>query len=224
MSTIVEILISAILFLVASYFVFYKVFLKALGKETAKLVTVEDYTRLQEQVKTTFAQQIEELKADLNRKGVEYQIQFSLLHSKRADAIVGIHEKMVVLVRALDQYTNPFIPGASETDIQAEKARRFNEMCKAYGEFDELYATQKIWFKREFRTQIDGFVSLVTDICKKNNLYLSMVDKLSYDYRDAGRMDQVFDSMCNAMTDFRNATIMLEDEFRGILYVNDQSE
>lgn len=185
MSTIAAIIISAILFLVASYFVFYKGFLKVLGKETAKLITVEDYTRLQEQVKSTFAQQMEELKAELNRKGVEYQIHFSLLQSKRADPIVGIHEKMVVLARALDQYTNPFISGASETEVKAEKARRINEMCKAYSEFDELYAIQKIWFKKEFCTQIDGFVSLVTDICNKNNLYLSMVDKPSYDYRDA---------------------------------------
>lgn len=224
MSIIIEILISAILFLAASYLIFYKKFLTALGKETAKLITVEEYTRLQEDVKSSFAQQLEVLKAELNRKGVEYQIQFSLLHSKRADAIVGIHKKMVVLARVLDQYTNPFIPGATEMAVQEEKTRRFNEMCKAYSEFDGLYATQKIWFKKEFCIQIDRFVSLVTNICKKNDLYLSLVDKPSYDYHDAGKMDQIFNNMCDAMTDFRNATIMLEDEFRGILYVNDKSE
>ena len=90
MSSIVQILLSALLFLVASYLMYFKFFLKALGKETAKLITVEEYTKQQEQVKTSFAKQLEELKADLNRKGIEYQTQYSLLHSKRADAIAGI--------------------------------------------------------------------------------------------------------------------------------------
>lgn len=219
MSPIVQILVSALLFLVASYLLYFKFFLKALGKETAKLITVEEYTRQQEQVKASFAEQLEELKADLNRKGIEYQTQFSLLHSKRADAIAGIYNKMIQLAKALNQYTNPFVPGASDMEVQEEKARRFNDMRKAYIEFDEQYASQKIWFKSEFCTQIDGFMNLVADICKKNDLYLSMVEKPSYDYRDAGRMDQFFNSICNSMSDFRNAIAILEDEFRGILYV-----
>jgi hypothetical protein len=42
------------LFLVASYFLFYKSWLKELGKETAKLLTIEKMTELQENVKRGF--------------------------------------------------------------------------------------------------------------------------------------------------------------------------
>jgi len=102
---IVQILIEVILFLIASYFLFYKSWLTALGKEVAKLSTVDELTRLTEKVKKDFQEQmevyksklseeltlkIEPLKSDLAKANITHQIQFSFLHQERAKIILEL--------------------------------------------------------------------------------------------------------------------------------------
>ena len=64
--TIIKILIEVVLFLAASYLIFYKNWLKTLGNEVAKLVTVKDLTKAQESIKSEFNLKLEEQKSKLN--------------------------------------------------------------------------------------------------------------------------------------------------------------
>lgn len=54
METLITSILEILSFLVISYFIFYKSWLKELGKEVAKLSTIEDLTRTEEIVKKEF--------------------------------------------------------------------------------------------------------------------------------------------------------------------------
>ena len=65
---IYRIIIEVILFLIASYFIFYRSWLKSLGSEIAKLSTVEELTKLTENVKKVFNEKIETYKSKLSEE------------------------------------------------------------------------------------------------------------------------------------------------------------
>lgn len=65
---IIEIIIKVVVFLCASYFIFYKAWLKALGKEIAKVSTVEELTQLEENVKKGFNESLEAYKSKLDEE------------------------------------------------------------------------------------------------------------------------------------------------------------
>jgi len=56
---IVQIVIEVVLFLIASYFLFYKTWLKSLGSQVAKFTTTDELTKLTETVKKDFNEKIE---------------------------------------------------------------------------------------------------------------------------------------------------------------------
>lgn len=66
MDKVIEISIELILFLIASYFLFYKSYLKALGNKIAELETKEQLTSMEENVKNEFREKIEDYKAKIN--------------------------------------------------------------------------------------------------------------------------------------------------------------
>ena len=82
METIIQITIDVILFLIASYFLFYKSFLKELGKQNAQLTTIEEKTKIIEDVKVVFTKEIEALRSELQKKNLEYQINQTELTKK----------------------------------------------------------------------------------------------------------------------------------------------
>ena len=63
---IIGIIAEVILFLIASYFIFYKSWLKAIGQEIAKLSTIEKLTQLEENVKKEFNESLESYKSKLS--------------------------------------------------------------------------------------------------------------------------------------------------------------
>lgn len=105
-------LIEILLFLIASYLMFYVSFLKSFGKETAKLVTQGDLTNIKESVKQDFREKIEEyksklseelsfkiepLKAELHRGNISYQINLTEITKRRLDRIEEYYMNLIDL-------------------------------------------------------------------------------------------------------------------------------
>lgn len=156
---IIQIIIEVVLFLIASYFLFYKSWLSELGKEVAKLSTVEEMTKLTEGVKKDFQREmegyksklseelslkIEPIKSELGKANITHQVQFSFLHQERAKTIIDLYKKLVELHSAMVDWTNfmhPIIEDAGKEE--QERAKRANV---ALHDFKNFYLLNKLFF------------------------------------------------------------------------------
>lgn len=104
---IIHILIEAAIFLIASYFIFYKKYIEELGKQTAELTLIRQKTFDVESVKKTFneeleifkkqiqldiAKEVEPIRATLNRENIAFQIyntEYIKLRFQRLDDLYG---------------------------------------------------------------------------------------------------------------------------------------
>lgn len=165
---IIQIVIEVILFLIASYFIFYKSWLSSLGKEVAKLSTAEELTRLTEKVKKDFQEQmevyksklseeltlkIEPLKSDLAKANITHQIQFSFLHQERAKTILELYKKLIELHSAMVDWTNFMHPIIE--DAEKESQERASRANVAINEFKNFYLINKLYFSKAFCSYID---------------------------------------------------------------------
>lgn len=166
---IIETVIAVILFLIASYFIFYKAWLKALGNEVAKLSTVEELTTLEESVKKEFNEsleayktrlneelslKIEPLKAELDKNNITYQIQFGFLHQERAKVILELYRKLIELHSAMVDWTAFMHPIVE--DGEKEDAARIARVNQAIYDFQNFYVSNKLFFQKSFCDYIDS--------------------------------------------------------------------
>lgn len=233
---IIEIITAVILFLIASYFIFYKAWLKALGNEVAKLSTVEELTNLEENVKKEFNEsleaykarlneelslKIEPLKAELDKNNITYQIQFGFLHQERAKVILELYHKLIELHSAMVDWT-AFLHPVVE-DAEKEDAARINRVNQAIYEFQNFYVSNKLFFQKSFCDFIDGFFKEYSDkgwefgysqgriksgeVTKEYyKEYTEKMSKISHEIRD----------------NFPAKISEIEDKFRKLLKVEDE--
>ncbi|MCK8143320.1 hypothetical protein MW871_15935 [Flavobacterium sp. I-SCBP12n] len=165
---IIEIVIEVILFLVASYFIFYKSWLTSLGNEIAKLSTIEELTKLTENVKADFSEKmetyksklseeltikIEPLKSELAKNNITHQIQFSFLHEERGKVILELYKKLIELHSAMVDWTNFLHPVYQ--DAKKESQDRSTRADKAITDFKNFYLHNKLFFSKNFCKYID---------------------------------------------------------------------
>lgn len=166
--SIMQIVIEVILFLLASYLLFYKSWLKSLGREFAKLSTIESLTKLTEGVKKEFNEKIEDyksrlseeltlkiepLKSELAKNNITHQIQFGFLHQERAKVIIELYKKLIELHSAMVDWTaflHPIIEDGERED--QERAKRANI---ALNDFRNFYVLNKLFFTKSFCSHID---------------------------------------------------------------------
>ena len=167
-----ETIIELLLFLIASYFLFYKSLLKSLGKEIAKLSTAKDLITIQESVKKNFNEslelyksklsaevqaKIEPLKAELARQNLSHQIEFSFLHQERVRAIIVLYEKLQELYFAMNDWTNPIQFGAQN---QKDYEIRIQRAENALSGFENYFRLNKIFFSEDFCESIEAVVQI----------------------------------------------------------------
>jgi len=172
----VDLGIKVVLFLVASYFIFYKSWLKALGIEIAKLSTKEQLTKLEEEVKKDFneklesyktklseelALKIEPIKSDLAKNNITHQIQFSHLHKERSKVIVEIYRNLQELHSAMVNWTAPMQPVFE--DAKEESKQRTIRVNTAMDNFRNHYIVNKIFLTKKFCTDIDSLFQVYWD-------------------------------------------------------------
>ncbi|ACD91286.1 hypothetical protein Clim_2263 [Chlorobium limicola DSM 245] len=163
-----EIAIEVVIFLIASYFIFYKAWLTALGSEVAKLSTIEQLTQLTENVKNDFSKQIEEyksklseeltlkiepIKSELAKGNITHQIQFGYLHQERAKVILELYKKLIELHSAMIDWTNFMHPVIEDGEKESqERTKRANI---ALHDFKNFYLLNKLFFSKMFCKYID---------------------------------------------------------------------
>jgi hypothetical protein len=165
---IIQIVVEVILFLIASYFLFYKSWLAELGKEIAKLSTIEELTRLSENVKKDFQEKLEQyksklseeltikiepIKSELAKSNITHQIQFSFLHQERAKVILELYKKLIELHSAMVDWTNFMHPIIE--DAEKESKARTDRVNNAIHDFKNFYLVNKLFFPKSFCTYID---------------------------------------------------------------------
>lgn len=150
---IIQVIIEVILFLCASYFIFYKSWLAALGKEVAKLSTIEESTKLSETVKKNFNEKIEALKSELAKNNMTHQIQFSFLHQERGKVILELYKKLIELHSAMVDWTNFMHPII--IDAEKEGQERTKRANNATHEFKNFYLSNKLFFSKTFCNSIE---------------------------------------------------------------------
>jgi len=173
METIIKLVIEVILFLVASYFIFYKSWLKSLGNEVAKLATAEKLTQLTESVKKDFNESIESyksklneelslkiepIKAELDRQNISHQIQFSFLHQERGKVLVDLYKKLQELYSAMADWTATMHPVIEDAD--KEMKERNIRANKALFDLKNHFVLNKIYFSNTFCKSIQAVIDV----------------------------------------------------------------
>ena len=163
-----KILVQLILFLISSYLIFYKNWLKSLGAEFAKLATIKDLTEIQENIKSelnikleehkiklneNLALKIEPIKSELSKNNITHQIQFSYLHQERSKVIVDLYKKLVELQSAMIDWTS-FLHLIQE-DAEKEAKERTDRANEAFTEFRNFYIPNKLFFQKTFCETLD---------------------------------------------------------------------
>lgn len=161
-------MIKVVLFLIASYFIFYKSWLKSLGNEVAKLSTKEQLTKLEEKVKKDFneklesyksklneelALRIEPIKSELAKNNITHQIKFGYLHEQRAKVILELYSKLQELHSAMMNWTAILQPIIE--DAKKENEERTIRVNKAINDFKNYYIPNKLFFSENFCLFID---------------------------------------------------------------------
>lgn len=166
----IEYLILIVTYIVVTYLFFFKYFLKEWGKQTAKIVTIQELTQLKLEVKKNFDEslesykqqlnkelglEIESLKAEFSKNNITHQIQFGYLHQERAKAILEIYRKLNELSFALFR----FVAGLRlpEADKDNERKIRYDNLNNALKDFRNYYIENKLYFPVGICKDLDEF-------------------------------------------------------------------
>ena len=165
----IEIGIKVTLFLIASYFIFYKSWLKSLGNEVAKLSTKAQLTKLEQDVKKDFneklesyksklseelALKIEPIKSELAKTNITHQIQFGYLHQEIGKVTLELYKKIQELHSAIVNWTATLQPIIE--DAEKEATERTNRVNRAMDDFRNYYIVNKLFFSAKFCEFIDS--------------------------------------------------------------------
>ena len=149
----IKLVIEVISILGLFYLVFYKSFLKELGKQKAKILSSEELTTIQENVKQDFRTQIEivksnlfenlstkieSLKSDLQRNNISYQISLAELTKIRFIKIEDLFLNLLDLQEYIKEKMfwienkNDFTNIKNEFNEKYKKANKSRQICELY--------------------------------------------------------------------------------------------
>ncbi|WP_398452192.1 hypothetical protein AB3466_14040 [Sphingobacterium thalpophilum] len=168
MEKIIEILVLLVAFAITSYLLFYKSWLKELGKKYADLATAQEITELQENVKHDFKVNLEEYKNRLNeelslklepfrselaKSNIAFQIRYGYLHQERAKVILELYKKLVELHSAMVDWTKFMHP--IQEDAEKEETERAIRANKALHDFKNFFLLNKLFFTKDLNRFIE---------------------------------------------------------------------
>ncbi len=168
-----EILIEVIVFIISSYLIFYKSFINAMGKETAKLITREELITIEENVKKDFKEGLEEVKSSLAKENISHQIEFEFLHKRRAEVAVEIYQKLQELHSASFDRTRGV--HLVIEDGKREEEERQERLQKALNDFRTYFVNNKLFFSIAFCNSI---TKLLNDYWRKTQEYIYRQERI----------------------------------------------
>lgn len=226
MEMTIEIVVEVVLFLIASYFLFYKNFLTELGKQNAQLATIEEKTKKIEEVKQTFTTELENIKAQLQRGNLTYQINLTELTKRRFDRIDALYVDLINLQNYVKQNMFYF---NDEADFQ----NKVNEFKKFYDIADisrhkcSLYITDEL--KQKIIEVLNGAFSAFTsfrglyntDTRKLGEVSIFNVQKQELLVRLSGQNMKFLENLDTQIDKFPELLNGLETEFKKQIILKD---
>lgn len=143
MQNLISFFIPVMVPLVLLFWIFYKSFILQLAKYHAQLVTIKDITRLKEDVKNEFNQKIENLKSELAKNNISYQITLSEITRRRFESVEMLVTNLINLV---DFMTEDLFIVANDVDYNSAKEnfRILYKSAKKARIVSNLYLTEAL--------------------------------------------------------------------------------
>lgn len=201
-------------------------FIKSFVDRKVEILTAKDLTSIQESVKKEFSiglsREIEPLKAHLSKNNIEFQIQYSHLHQKRAEIILELYQKLMYLYSSSLDFICPF--HFVEKDMDKEEKIRVEKVEKSLKDLNKFYQLNKLFFQESFCIL---FVELIDDFKEKLLDYNEIKQELRLDISvnlPKEHIKQKREKM-NELREYLKIEIskkinLVEKEFRILLYVN----
>jgi len=126
--------------------VFIVFFYRSWLVEKAKQITRKDLILIEENVKKSFNERLEELKSTLAKNNISHQVEFEFLHNRRALVVVGIYQKLQELHSA---------SFATTKDTDKEVLERQQKLHHAINDFREYFFKNKIFLPESFCNEIN---------------------------------------------------------------------
>ena len=152
-----------------------------LSKSLLSTLLSKDLENFKTDLQGTSQRSIESYKATLQLESQRHQIEYSALHSKRAELVaelysrvVDLHEQVIGLSRELgarehraESYKQHKVPDAMPWDIEpgihtlsSEEEEKSKRLHQSYKDFMSFYRQRRIYFSEEICHIIDSFVTL----------------------------------------------------------------
>lgn len=143
MNNLISFFTPVIVFLAVLFWIFYKSFIVQLGKYHAQLITIQDITKLQEDIKNEFNQKIETLKSELAKNNISYQITLSEITRRRFE---NVEILVTTLINLVDFMTEDLFLVANDVDYikTKENFRTLYKSAKNARIVSNLYLTEAL--------------------------------------------------------------------------------
>lgn len=232
----IDLLVKLCLFLASSYLLFYRSWLKSIGKEIAKLSTRKQLTELEEQVKSDFnnqlelyksnlskelAERIEPIKSELARNNITHQIEYSYLHQQRAKVILELYHRLQELHSAMIIWTQTMHPVIENAD--KEDKERTDRINKSIVDFKNYYVPNKLFFSSKFCDFIDDLFKEYWDKGWEFGFSKEQVQSGRADGEYFKHYSEKLSRISNDIREnFPTKILELENKFRKMLKVEDE--
>lgn len=215
-----EILVEIISFLLVSYFLFYRSFMKSLGNETAKLITRKDLISIEENVKRDFNEKLEELKSSLAKENISHQIEFEFLHRRKAEVAIEIYQKLQELYYSAYDRTRK-IHLVLEDANKEERTRR-ERLNNAIEEFRDYFIKNQLYFSKRFCRDINEILRDFWRMTQEYNFKQESIRSGTLDSEDMTEYLELLDKISNEITTKIPVQLSkIENQIRKILKIEE---
>ena len=128
-----------------------------MGEKTAELFTIKQKTLIEETVRDGLNRALEELKSDLEKRNIAFQIDYTFFNTERSKACIGLYRKLIDLYTIADQYVlqRGFGPSISIFEKQENDYDVADDDIMNYIDYNRILIPQSICTTvADFVTQI----------------------------------------------------------------------
>ena len=194
-------------FLSVSYFLFYKTFIKTLAKQQAKLVTLEQLTSLEENVKQGFKKELEDYRHELTKNNIAFQISLAEVTKQRLYRIEELIQNLLVL-----QF---YVMRQIYTAESEEDLNDYSEYYRPVVVSSKICA---LYLNRDLNARISDLIQTVHDSLayfKDVHEHLTNPAKQNIDFSESKRLMNtaldMFPSLLNTLTSEFQKQVILKD-------------
>ena len=141
------------------------------GKNTATKEDVQVITEKVESIKNNFNESIEQLKADLKKRIITYEIAYSVYYNERSKSLIDLYKKLVVFYDSCTQLTSLWEVvqerGQSLSDYQESHKNRLDFHAEASHELKKEIDMNRLYLNDQLIAKLNDFHISTSNLSKK---------------------------------------------------------